>query len=85
MNRVEKNGFIKVISEISKQIVEEQITTTWWFKKIAREYLVGNMQSWIERIQKYGIKHFFQFIKWLINPFTIRCYLGLVKRVIEKK
>jgi len=69
------------ISEISRSL--NTMTATQWFEEISEEYLSGNMESWIIRIKKYGIKHLLQCIRWLISPFVIRCYIGFLTRKLK--
>ena len=71
------------ISEISKHINNGTITWRWWFEEIAEEYLSGNMKSCIIRIKKYGVKHLLQCILWLVSPFCIKCYSGLIRKRIK--
>jgi len=71
------------ITKISQPLNNGHFTERWWFEEIAAECLCGNMKSWIIRIKKYGIRHFFQCIKWLISPFTIRCYMGFLSRKLK--
>jgi len=69
---------------ISQALVTEHFTERWWFEEIAAEYLSGNMKSWIIRIKRYGIKHFFRCIKWLTSPFTIQCYAGFLSKKLKR-
>ena len=71
------------ISEISRSL--NTMTATRWFEEISEEYLSGNMESWIIRIEKYGIKHLLQCIRWLISPFVIRCYIGFLAKKLKGK
>ena len=75
---------LSFINKISLPIIEERLNEKWWFEKIAKEHLVGNMKSWIVRIKKYGIKHLLLCIKWLISPFIVKCYLGLLRQRFTK-
>ena len=75
---------LSFIDRISQPIIEGKVNEKWWFEEIAKEHLAGNMKSWIVRIKKYGIKHLLQCIKWLISPFIVKCYLGLLRRRIRK-
>lgn len=75
---------LSFIQSISQPIVSGNINRSWWFKQIAGEYLSGNMQSWIIRIKRYGIIHFLQCIKWLMSPFVLQCYLGIIRRKVKK-
>ena len=84
LNYQKSQEMLSFIDRISQPIIEGRVNKKCWFEEIAKEHLVGNMKSWIVRIKKYGIKHLFKCIKWLISPFTVRCYLGLVRRIIKK-
>jgi len=81
----EQEKIRRFVSEISQHINNGTITWRWWFEEIANTYLSGNMKSWILRIKKYGVKHFLQCLLWLISPFCIKCYLGIIKRNIRKE
>lgn len=80
-NELEMLAFIDTISD---PIVKNMINERWWFEEISSEHLRGNMKSWIIRIKKYGIKHFIECIRWLISPFIIKCYFGLLRRSLRK-
>lgn len=78
-----KNEMEDFINKISQPIIRKELTERWWFEEIAGEYLLGNMKSFVIRIKKYGIKHLFQCIKWLISPFVIKCYMGMLRRKLK--
>jgi len=84
MNNQDTQEMLSFINKISLPIIEERLNEKLWFEEIAKEHLVGNMKAWIVRIKKYGIKHLLQCIKWLISPFIIKCYLGLLRRSVTK-
>jgi poly-gamma-glutamate capsule biosynthesis protein CapA/YwtB (metallophosphatase superfamily) len=79
----ERQEMMDFLSEISSPIIDNKLTWNTWFEEIALEYLSGNMKSWIIRIRRYGIMHFIQCVKWLICPFVIRCYLGIISRIMK--
>ena len=85
MNNQDTQEMLSFIDKISLPIIEERLNEKWWFEEISREHLVGNMKSWIVRIKKYGIKHLLQCIKWLISPFIVKCYLGLLRQRLRKR
>ena len=85
MNNQNTQEMLSFINKISLPIIEERLNEKRWFEEISREHLVGNMKSWIVRIKKYGIKHLLQCIKWLISPFTVNCYLGLLRQRLKKR
>jgi len=71
------------ITKISQPLMRGRLTERRWFEMIAAEYLSRNIKAWITRIKKYGAKHFFQSMRWLIAPFTIRCYIGFLSKKLK--
>ncbi len=71
---------LRLIREISAPIQEDRITEKWWFEQVAPIYLHGHLAAWIKRVRRYGPRHFLQFIRWLVSGFTIKCYLGYLRR-----
>ena len=84
MNNQDTQEMLSFIDKISLPIIDERVNEKWWFKEIAKEHLIGNMEAWIVRIKKYGITHLLQCIKWLISPFIVKCYLGLLRQRLKK-
>jgi len=80
----EGREILQFISNVSKPINNKEMSEPRWFEEISEEYLSGSIKSWIFRIKKYGIKHFLKFCKWLISPFVIRCYIGLLKQKLRR-
>jgi len=76
---------LSLIDLISNPIIEGKVNEKWWFEEIAKEHLVGNMKSWIVRIRRYGVGHLLRCIKWLVSPFVIRCYMGMIRRMLKGK
>ena len=76
----EQDEIQKFIFKISHYINDGTITWRWWFEQIAAEYLSGNMKSFLNRIKRYGFKHFLQCIRWLISSFVIKCYIGYLSK-----
>jgi len=83
MSEGNRKAFIDFVNNLSRPIVDGTLTEKWWFEEIAKEYLSGNMKSWIIRIRRYGIRHLLQCIRWLVSPFCIKCYLGMLRRLKE--
>jgi poly-gamma-glutamate synthesis protein (capsule biosynthesis protein) len=73
----------RFLDGISAPIRENRITERWWFEQAAPIYLRGNLHAWIRRVRKYGAAHFAQFMRWLVSRFTIKCYLGLLRRRVR--
>lgn len=84
MHDMEKQKTLSFIETISTPIVNERINEKWWFEEIAYEHLSGIMKAWVVRIKRYGVGHLYEFVRWLVSPFIIKCYLGLLRRKLGK-
>jgi poly-gamma-glutamate capsule biosynthesis protein CapA/YwtB (metallophosphatase superfamily) len=78
-----KKNILNFISDISQPLVNKEITNKWWFEEIGEEYLIGNLNSYVTRIKKYGLMPFLECCVWLITPFCLKCYAGLIRRNIH--
>jgi len=83
-DKKEKENILEWITQISAPLLNRDITDKWWFEEIGSEYLLGNMRSYVFRIKKYGIMPFLECCIWLVTPFCIKCYAGIVRRNISK-
>jgi hypothetical protein len=72
------------VFRVSEPLHNWTITESWWFEEVAKEYLTGNLKSFILRIRRYGLKHFLQCIRWLISPFCLKCYAAIVRRKLKE-
>lgn len=79
-----KEKILNFFSNISKPLIEAKVTNKWWFEKIGEEYLIGNMNSYCTRIKKYGIMPLLECIIWLLTPFCLKCYSGIILKRIRK-
>jgi poly-gamma-glutamate synthesis protein (capsule biosynthesis protein) len=80
-----KDETLDFISEISRRVSSREVTSKWWFEEIANEYLSGNMNSYAIRIKRYGIVPIIECGIWLVTPFCIRCYAGIIRRMLGGK
>lgn len=80
-----KEILLKNISKMSKFLETQNISEKWWFEQIAEEYLKSNFDAFMVRIKLYGISHFFKLLRWLINPFSIQCYFGIIRKKIKSR
>lgn len=71
---------VHLVQRISLPIRENRITERWWFEQVAPVYLHGHLKAWMKRVRKYGLWHFVQFMRWLVSGFTIKCYLGWLRK-----
>lgn len=79
----EQEKIRQFVIHISNIITNGKITWGWWFEQVGQEYISGNLKSWIRRIKSYGPKHLLQCVVWLISPFTICCYYGIIRKCIR--
>ena len=75
-----KDKVLNHISDLSQAINCKKITEKWWYEEIAGKYLSNNMNSYRIRIKKYGIRPAIECAIWLITPFCIRCYAGIIRQ-----
>lgn len=81
-----KEDILSFVSQISKPLINGNITDKWWFEKIGEDYLIDNMNSYRIRIKKYGMMPLMECLVWLFTPFCLKCYLGIFrKRIIKLK
>jgi len=67
------------ISRVTRPIIENKLNWQSWYREMAERYLADSLRSWKKRIGKYGIMHLLAFLRWLLRPFVIRCYISLIK------
>jgi len=72
-----KQEVLELIKRISKPL-KNGITSMFWFEKVSSVYLPSQIDSYIVRIKRYGIKHFLLFLKWLLTPFVFKMTLGWI-------
>jgi poly-gamma-glutamate synthesis protein (capsule biosynthesis protein) len=73
------------LAAISKQVVEGNITQSRWINEVAPIYIADSVRSWKRRFRSYGPYHLLLWLKWLLSPFVIRCYLSLLKNKVRCK
>lgn len=68
-------GIIEKRGEVIRKI--DWLYHLKWYRMASKIYLSSNFSSWIYRINKYGIKHFWLFLKNCLSKQYIKMYLGL--------
>lgn len=84
----EEHDRIKIldfISKVSEPFTSGGINNRWWYSEIASDYLSDNMKSYMIRIKRYGLMHAIECAIWLITPFCLKCYFGLIRHKYLKK
>lgn len=74
----------RMVDSISDVLSANTITTTWWFEQIAYAYLGENLSAFWIRIRRYGVRHAVHCLRWLVSPFVLRCYMGLVRKAFRR-
>lgn len=75
-----KDEVLNFLSKISRWVSGGKMTNKWWFEEIAETYLSDNINSYLRRIRRYGFVHLVECIVWLVTPFCVRCYAGIIRR-----
>lgn len=57
----------------------------WWYGQIARPYLLGNIFAFGRSIRMHGIRHVGSLALWLISPFNLKVYAGVIARLFGRK
>ena len=76
----DRRRVVHLLRDISAPIREDRITENWWYEHAGPIYLRANLPAWGRRIRRYGVRHFQQFVRWLVSGFTIKCCLGWFRR-----
>lgn len=72
------------IRKCSERIQNGQITRRWWYGEIGEEYLTYNMDSYRYRIREHGIVPLIECAVWLVTPFCLNCYAGVVRKKLRR-
>jgi len=84
MDGQEQEEYLRFLTEISRAVTDGRVTEAWWFEQIASTYLLTNTYSWRTRIKRYGLRHAFQCMRWLVSPFVLRCYAALLTKALRR-
>jgi poly-gamma-glutamate capsule biosynthesis protein CapA/YwtB (metallophosphatase superfamily) len=76
----ERREILDLVQRISRPLREGRITERWWLDQMAGTYLRVHLAAWRRRVKRYGIRHFIQFLRWVVSGFTIKCCLQLLRR-----
>jgi len=74
---------LRFVEQLSEPVRQGRVTERWWFEQASGVYLRRNLQAWVARIRKYGLRHLIQFLGWLTSRFTIKCYLGVLRSQVR--
>jgi poly-gamma-glutamate capsule biosynthesis protein CapA/YwtB (metallophosphatase superfamily) len=85
MSEPDRSNMIEFVQQISRCISEHTIRDKWWFEEIAGTYLTGSMRSFSISFKKHRIRTAMIFAIWLFLPFTIRCYVAVLRKLLKTK
>lgn len=78
------DALIQNIEILSQPIITYEITSSWWYEQIAHIHLAESMDSYKLRIKRHGLMPLLECFLWMILPFQINCYCGLIRRKIRR-
>jgi len=81
----EKSKVLDFIDEISIPLQNSNIKPTFWYEQASEIYLTSQIESYLIRIRKYGLKHLFMFVRWLIEPFTLKMECGYIIKKFRRR
>lgn len=64
--------------------LQGHIRRTWWYGEIGSIYLRGNLEAFGVRIRRHGLRHAWHAVRWLLSPFNLRVYAGLLLRFLSR-
>ena len=67
-----------------KKFGKGEITVAWWYEQIAGTYLADSVSNCKTRIGKYGIIPLLELGIWTLSPFSLRCYLAILRKRIGR-
>lgn len=78
----EKSEVLDFIKKISVPL-QDKITPKFWYEKASVIYLSSQIESYFIRIKRYGLKHLYLFIRWLLTPFVFKMILGCIRHRVK--
>jgi len=73
------------IKKCSDRVQNGEVTRQWWFEQIGEDYLVYNLESYRYRIRQHGLAPLIECGVWLVTPFCLNCYAGLIRQRLRQR
>ena len=73
------------ITECSERVQDGEVTRRWWYEEIGEEYLAYNLESYRYRIRQHGIAPLVECAVWLVTPFCLNCYAGVIRKRLKQQ
>ena len=83
-NQNEMAEFRTHVEQIS-QVLATNIGTWWWIGEIGGTYVTGNLKAYWKRIRRCGFGPAIEMVRWLTGRFTIKCYIGIIRRWLRSR
>jgi len=74
--------FLAYLDQISEPLTPA-IQPWFWFRHAAVPHFRNHLPSFVRRIRRYGIRHLYQMVRWLISPSNYGFYLGLILHLLD--
>lgn len=68
------------IAKCSDRVQNGGVTRRWWFEEIGEDYLLYNLESYRYRIRQHGLVPLAECGVWLVTPFCLNCYAGMIRK-----
>ena len=73
------------IRECSERVQNGQVTRRWWYEEIGGGVLAYNLESYHYRVRQHGLAPLVECGVWLMTPFCLNCYAGVIRKRLKKR
>jgi poly-gamma-glutamate synthesis protein (capsule biosynthesis protein) len=73
------------LAKCTDRVQNGSVTRKWWFEEIGANYLAYNLESYRYRIRQHGLVPLVECGVWLVTPFCLNCYAGLIRRRLKQR
>jgi poly-gamma-glutamate synthesis protein (capsule biosynthesis protein) len=73
------------IAKCSEKVRNGDVTKKWWFEQIGANYLEYNLESYRYRIRQHGLAPLLECGVWLMTPFCLNCYAGVIRKRMRQE
>jgi hypothetical protein len=81
----QREKILAFVDDVSRPVINGEVTGRRWFEEASETYLRMNWESYRERIRRHGIVPLAECGVWLVTPFCLRCYAGLIRKRLRLK
>lgn len=73
------------IARCSNKVQNGRVNRQWWFEQIGEDYLTYNLESYRYRIRQHGLAPLVECGVWLVTPFCLNCYAGMIRKRLRQR